>query len=233
MLPDQDPDSSIRDQEDNSEEEPVLEEPAGWRPMPRVSRKRKATEASGINDALLVPLLATGRSRPSQQLTPIHDAQPAPPNVGQPAAASSSSALSQLVAIPNESAANTGQERSCQRMGRVANGGDAHPRDILASVEGANIVRDMHLLPGMPGHYDRACVRCPVHSGLRVFCHKSRTFGQRNRARFGQQEPVAALASWVSAASRFPDRTSHMRWMPGQDEVSTAMAMLTSFRAEE
>jgi len=42
-------------------------------------------------------------------------------------------------------------------------------------------------------------------------------------ARFGQQEPVAFLASWVRAASRFPDRAAHMRHAPDQDEVSAAI----------
>ena len=104
------------------------------------------------------------------------------------------------------------------------------PREILANVEGVNIVRDTHLLPGMPGHYDRARVACRLHSvpEAGVFCHKSRVFGPRTMARFGQQEPVAFLASWICAASRFTDRASHMRYAPGHAEVGAAIANLTS-----
>ena len=154
-------------------------------PTRRPSRKRKLTEASGINEALLVPLQATKRSRPSQQLIPVEDAKAALPLVGQPAGSSSSSAVCQLVATADDPTANAGQEQPGQRSGRA---GEARPRDILANVEGANIVRDTHLVPGIPGHYDRACVRCPLHSGP---CNKTRTFNRRNTARFGQQEPVA------------------------------------------
>ena len=112
-------------------------------------------------------------------------------------------------------------------MGRAA---EPEPRDILANVDGINIVRDVHLLPGMPGHYDRACVQCKLHSNSRtgVFCHKSRTFGPRNMAMLGQREPVAFLASWITAASRFKDKEAHMKWKPGHTEVCSAMATLGS-----
>ena len=55
---------------DSSEEEPVLEHPAGNRPAqptPRASRKRKPTEAVGINKVLLVPLQAMDRSGPAEK----------------------------------------------------------------------------------------------------------------------------------------------------------------------
>ena len=168
---------------DSTEEEPVLEHPTGhWagQPTPRVSRKRKLTEASGIDDALMVPL----------------------PTIEQP---------------------NEVQEQPGQSMGR---GDAAQPREILANVEGVNIVRDTHLLPGMPGHYDRGFVRCPLHSGSGVFCTKTRVFGPRTMAKFGQKEPVAFLASWICAASRFTDRVSHMKHRPGHAEVCAAMANL-------
>ena len=42
-------------------------------------------------------------------------------------------------------------------------------------------------------------------------------------ARFGQQEPVAFLASWICAASRYTDRASHMEYKPGQAEVGAAI----------
>ena len=59
---------------DSSEEEPVLEHPTGpWagQPTPRASRKRKPTEATGINEALLVPLQAMERSQPSEHVIPV------------------------------------------------------------------------------------------------------------------------------------------------------------------
>lgn len=210
---------------DSSEEEPVLEHPAGNRPTqptPRASRKRKPTEAVGINEVLLVPLQAMERSGPAEKV-----AKAAPPLVGHPAASSSSSALP--VATSDDRPANTGQERIGQSRGRAA---AAQPRDILANVEGVDIVRDTHLLPGMHGHYERARVRCPLHSGSGVLCTKTRIFGRSSTATFGQQEPVAFLASWVCAASRFTDRASHMRYAPGQAEVCVAMANLRNSGVE-
>ena len=138
-----------------------MERPTGpcvGHPTPRASRKRKLTEASGINDALLVPLPAMERSRPSQ-LVPVEDAPP-----GQPAAvgaASSSSAqLGPVEDAPPGQPAAVGRARS--RRGSLNQ--LSQPREILANVEGVNIVRDTHLLPGMPGHYDRALVGCRLHS---------------------------------------------------------------------
>ena len=147
----------------------MLEYPTGpWagQPTPRASRKRKLTEASGINEALLVPLQATERSRPSQPVLPLQDANAAPPLVGQPSGSSSSSALCQFVAAADHPTAKARQERPRQRLAGAA---VAQPRDILATVDGANIVRDIHLMPHMPGHYVRACVRCPLHSQSGVF----------------------------------------------------------------
>ena len=102
------------------------------------------------------------------------------------------------------------------------------PREILANVEGVNIVRDTHLEPGMAGHYNRARVECRLHSlpEADIFCHKSRTFGPRNTASFGQQEPVAFLASWICSASRFKTKESHMKHFPSHAEVGAAIAGL-------
>ena len=47
-----------------------------------------------------------------------------------------------------------------------------------------------------------------------------------------QREPVAFLASWITAASRFKDRASHMKWKPGHAEVCAAMATLGSSGVE-
>ena len=104
----------------------------------------------------------------------------------------------------------------------------SQPREILANVEGVNIVRDTHLEPGMAGHYNRACVECRLHSlpEADIFCHKSRTFGPRHTASFGQQEPVAFLASWICSASRFKTKESHMEHFPSHAEVGAAIAGL-------
>ena len=206
---------------DSTEEEPVLEHPTGhWagQPTPRVSRKRKLTEASGINDSLLVPLPAIERSRPDappgQPAAAVEDA--APP--GQPAASSSS----QLVPLEHPPPGPAAARRARRRVR------DSVPREILANVEGVNIVRDTHLEPGMAGHYNRACVECRLHSlpEADIFCHKSRTFGPRHTASFGQQEPVAFLASWICSASRFKTKESHMEHFPSHAEVGAAIAGL-------
>ena len=220
---------------ESSEEEPVLEHPTGpWagQRTPRASRKRKPTEASGINEALLVPLQAMERSRPAEHGMPVDVAMATPPLVRQPAVASSSSAPGQPVATADDHPANTGQERPGKRRRRRAYA--AKPREILANVEGVDIVRDIYGLPGMRGHYDRACVRCPVHSGpgKRLPCTKTRVFGRASMASFGRQEPVAFLASWICAASRFKDRAAHMRYAPGQAEVVAAIASLGSSGVE-
>ena len=131
------------------------------------------------------------------------------------------------MATSDDPPANTGQERHSR--GRAV---AAQAREILANVEGVDIVRDTHLLPGMRGHYERARVRCPLHSGSRAPCTKTRIFGRASTAMFGQQEPVAFLASWVCAASRFTDRAAHMQYAPGQAEVCAAMANLRSCGVE-
>ena len=56
--------------------------------------------------------------------------------------------------------------------------------------------------------------------------------GRTSMAGFGRQEPVAFLASWICAASRFTDRAAHMRYAPGQAEVCAAMASLGSSGVE-
>ena len=65
-------------------------------------------------------------------------------------------------------------------------------------------------------------------SGSGVFCTKTRVFGPRSTARFGHQAPVAFLASWLSAASRFTDKSAHMRFVPGVAAVGEAMEKLRS-----
>ena len=160
VPPDQDSGNHEAQARDSSEEDPVLEhpsEPWAGKPTARASRKRKLTEASGINDALLVPLPATERSRPSQ-LVPLEDAPGQPAAVG--AASSSSAQLGPVEDAPPGQPAAAGRARS--RRGSLKQ--LSQPREILANVEGVNIVRDTHLLPGMPGHYDRALVGCRLHS---------------------------------------------------------------------
>ena len=227
---------------DSSEEEPVLDystRPCVGHPTSRASRKRKLTEASGINDSLLVPLPAIERSRPDappgQPAAAVEDA--APP--GQPAASSSSQLVPLEHSPPGQPAAAgaasssvplehppPGQPAAARRARRRVR--DSVPREILANVEGVNIVRDTHLEPGMAGHYNRARVECRLHSlpEADIFCHKSRVFGPRTTASFGQQEPVAFLASWICAASRFKDKASHMEHCPSHAEVGAAIAGL-------
>ena len=212
---------------DSSEEDPVFDYgPWAGRPTPRANRKRKLTEASGINDALLIPLPAIERSRPSH-LVPVEDAPP-----GQPAAAgAASSSSAQLVPLEDPAPGQPAAARRPRRGNRPGGKGPlSQPREILANVEGVNIVRDIHLAPGTPGHYERALVVCRRHSvpEAGVYCHKSRAFGPRTMARFGQQEPVAFLVSWICEASRFTDRASHMGYAPGQTEVASAIANLPS-----
>lgn len=140
----------------------------------------------------------------------------------QPASASSSSAIWQGVATPGTQPASEGQVQPAQSARAEA----AQPRQILATVDGVDIVRDVHLLPGTRGHYDRAVVRCPAHSGSGVLCTKTRVFGPRTTSRLGQQEPVAFLASWVCAASLFSDRAAHMRFVPKGAAVGEALEKL-------
>ena len=215
----------------SEEEEPVLEHPtAPWagQPRPRASRKRKLIDSSGIDDLLLVPLpSAAGAASSGSAQQALGDAPPS-----QPAAAgAASSSSAQLVPVED---APPGQPAAARRRARRGRRGSlqqpSQPREILASVEGVNIVRDMHLLPGIPGHYNRARVACRLHSvpEAEVWCHRSRVFGPRTTARFGQQEPVAFLASWICAASRFTDRASHMGYAPREAEVGAAIANLTS-----
>ena len=105
---------------------------------------------------------------------------------------------------------------------------------ILANVEGVYIVRDEHLLPDIPGHYVRARVRCPcdAHHASGKVCQKSRVVGRTTMARFGEQEPVAYLADWIRAASRFKSQKSHMKYKPGQAAVRAAIENLRSSGVE-
>ena len=134
------------------------------------------------------------------------------------------------MATSDDPPANTGQERLGHSRGRAA---ATQAREILANVEGVDIVRDTHLLPGMRGHYERARVRCPLHcrSGDKP-CTKTRVFGRTSMARFGHQEPVAFLASWVCAASRFTDRAAHKRFRPKTADVRAAMENLRGSAVE-
>ncbi len=163
---------------DSSEEDPVLDPPIGhwaWHPIPQASRKRKLTEPSGINDSLLVPMPVMERSRPANQLVPLEDAGP-----GQPSAAGAASSISaQLVPAEDAPAGHPSASGRTGSRGSLSHLGQR--RDILATVDGVNIVRDTHLLPGMPGHYDRAVVGCRLHSFPEsgVFCKKSRVVGQK------------------------------------------------------
>ena len=65
---------------------------------------------------------------------------------------------------------------------------------------------------------DVICIPWPVCVAIRAGF-----LGRRTMARFGQQEPVAFLASWICAASRYTDRASHMEYKPGQAEVGAAI----------
>ena len=218
---------------DSSEEEPVAEHPSGFWARPATARsthKRKLKDTSAINDALLVPLQAFEASRqPSEPGVTLAKAV-APPLQGQSAASSSSAALVQRAEISDDHPANALQGQPGQRRhGVVA----PLPREVLATVDGVDIVRDEHLLPGMPGHYVRARVRCPVHCmpGERP-CGRTRTFGSSTMKTFGEKEPVAFLASWIRAANEFTDRASHKRYEPGQAALRAAVETLRDTTVE-
>ncbi len=94
-------------------------------------------------------------------------------------------------------------------------------------LDGVPVVEDMFGHAGQPGSYRRIVVRCPctqtTHHVLHKACEKRRGLGANQRMHFGELEPFGFLGAWLAARDRFPDRRSHMAYVPNVAAVSAYM----------
>ena len=112
--------------------------------------------------------------------------------------------LAQGSQVPDENtglqAPPSGQPLHSSRKRARGSVAPQQPREVLATVQGVDIVKDQHLQPGDRNHYIRACVTCPFHSGQPP-CKRSRTWGVSQIKRFGHLEPVGFVAAWLKQGS--------------------------------
>ena len=80
-------------------------------------------------------------------------------------------------------------------------------REIVAAVDGVEVVRDTNGAPGEDGYYTRVGIRCPYHTK----CTKHRNCHAAQTAHFGEMEPVAFLLSWMKKGATLPDKATHSK----------------------
>jgi hypothetical protein len=95
-------------------------------------------------------------------------------------------------------------------------------------LEGMAVYFEEHGAPGEASYYRRICARCPhAHAGHSQAgqppCGKKRGVGPGQTRTHGDLEPYAFLGAWLQAASRMPDRATHMAHTPTQAQVTAYM----------
>ena len=88
-------------------------------------------------------------------------------------------------------------------------------------LEGAPVTREIHLLPGQRGHYDRLLVKCARHQIV-----KTRAFDVKAAAKLGlgDAEPYAFLGVWLRHCERCSSAAAHKRFVPSSEQVEAYVA---------
>ena len=88
-------------------------------------------------------------------------------------------------------------------------------------LESVPVFREIHLLPGQPGHYDRLVVKCARHQAT-----KTRAFDVRAAAKLGlgDAEPYAFLGVWLRHCDSCPSAADHKRFVPTSEQVKSYVA---------
>ena len=92
-------------------------------------------------------------------------------------------------------------------------------RAVIAEMFGVEVVQDIHLHPGEPGHYIRLSVNCPQCAAGHPDCGKRRNIGEAQCRNFGQVEPLGFIGVWLERANSFADKASHLKFTPSLADI--------------